>query len=354
MTLPASPNALSLQDVNVELNLTATQQIDCNDTKTRYLAGRPSGVISFDNLHGASNIQNFTISSNQQELVMSTFLSGAGWNGFTRPVVTINSGVYIWSDTLGTAALSVDGSYPAGITIINNGYIMGRGGNAQPSWGSVNGSLAVLLSTNCTIYNNGYIAGGGGAGSYTGSPYEGIQAGGGAGGGGAGGHNLQPVPPGSVGASGFNEAKDIGGGHLGYLGGGGQGGRVLPGAGGTGGSWSTWDSSGDLVQCTFSTAEAGGGGSQWFSPTNPRYYFTGGGGGGWGASAGSSGYLTDPDFIYSLTTFSGGNGGSAGSAGSNGSIVTNLVAGGTGGKAVNLNGYSVTWGATGTRYGAVS
>ena len=104
MTLPASPNALSLQDVNVELNLTATQQIDCNDTKTRYLAGRPSGVISFDNLHGASNIQNFTISSNQQELVMSTFLSGAGWNGFTRPVVTINSGVYIWSDTLGTAA----------------------------------------------------------------------------------------------------------------------------------------------------------------------------------------------------------------------------------------------------------
>lgn len=348
MTLPVAPNALSLQDVNVELNLTANQQIDCNDTKTRYLAGRPSGVISFDNLHGASNIQNFTISSNQQELVMSTFLSGAGWNGFTRPVVTINAGVYIWSDTLGTAALRVDGSYPAGITIINNGYIMGRGGDARPTFGSFNGSPAVLLSTNCIIYNNGYIAGGGGGGSHTGNAYEGILGGGGAGGGWGGGNNLNPVPPGSVGANG-NSAI----GEYFYLGGGGQGGRILPGVGGDGGSWTT--TGGDLIECTFSTAGAGGGGGQWFAPrpVPDRPYFTGGGGGGWGASAGPTGTVME-QYEGQIPLISGGNGGSGSNTGSSGSIVVNLVAGGAGGKAVELNGYSITWGSTGIRYGAVS
>ena len=55
-----------------------------------------------------------------------------------------------------------------------------------------------------------------------------------------------------------------------------------------------------------------------------------GGGGGWGSSGGAA---------RSDTTIS---------------VLPAPVPGEAGGKAVHLNGYSVTWAATGTRYGAIS
>jgi hypothetical protein len=50
-----------------------------------------------------------------------------------------------------------------------------------------------------------------------------------------------------------------------------------------------------------------------------------------------------------------GAGGDAGNTGGNASGGTNTAGvPGTGGKAVALNGFSVTWNAFGTRYGAIS
>lgn len=54
MTLPVSPNAISLLDVRGELGLSGT--ISLNDTSVRNLAGIGSGTISLGSLHGKSNL----------------------------------------------------------------------------------------------------------------------------------------------------------------------------------------------------------------------------------------------------------------------------------------------------------
>ena len=52
MPLPTSPNAISLNQVNTELGLSATAAITLNDSAVRALAGVASGAISMNNLRG--------------------------------------------------------------------------------------------------------------------------------------------------------------------------------------------------------------------------------------------------------------------------------------------------------------
>ena len=274
----------------------------------------------------------FTISSNQQEANLRTLALTAGWDGTTPVTATVNAGVYIWSDNTGVAGLTIDGSWPGGVTLINNGYIIGKGGNAGaggPSAGA-SGGPAISLGINVTIVNNSgaFIAGGGGGGGTN------LSGGGGGAGGGIGGAGrfLGTTAGGSIGSSGSTGAPGAaspggsGGGAGGGAGGtavfgpppsppaqggsGGGGGRILPGTGGAGGAG------------VVSTGGAGGSAGNAGSVANPSNSHGSGGGGGWGASGGTA------------------------SAGS--------VAGGAGGRAVQLNGFSVTWNAFGTRYGAIS
>jgi hypothetical protein len=51
---------------------------------------------------------------------------------------------------------------------------------------------------------------------------------------------------------------------------------------------------------------------------------------------------------------SGGGGGGWGASGGNSPIATAASIGAVGGKAVNLNGFTVTWLTNGNRYGAIS
>ena len=130
--------------------------------------------MPFFNRFGSANTKNFglskvsdfkftaTISASVQNYNVRTAALAGGWDGLSRLIatITVNAGVYVWTDTTSTAAF-VTGSMPAGSTvnIVNNGFIMGKGGNA----GS-NGGPAIDLSANANITNNSYIAGGGGGG----------------------------------------------------------------------------------------------------------------------------------------------------------------------------------------------
>jgi hypothetical protein len=323
MPLPSS-GEISLNQVNTELAIPATTTISLNQTNVRTLAGVPSGQISMANLQGKSSASlafAATISSNQQELNLRTWALANGWNGSSAAQITIGSGVYIWSDNTGTPALSTSGPWPGGLTLVNNGFIMGKGGSSGNPGGA--GGPAISLGSNITINNtNGsaYIGGGGGGGG----ALNAAQGGGGAGGGGAN--------PGGLGGTGGN----------GSVGTGGSGGRIFPGSGGTGGVGATGGSGGG----------AGGGGSIGTATSNPRtgtpvYGLPGGGGGGWGASGGLG---------YNALAGTPGSGGSANNAGSNAAASGTAYSGGAGGRAVQLNGNSVSWvsGDTARVWGAVS
>ena len=166
------------QSIELELGGNGTATISLLDTSVRTLAGVPSGPITMPtNFYGkASGPFPVPITSNQLNANLRTLALAAGWDGISAATVTINAGVYIWSNNTGIPALTIDGSWPGGVTLINNGYIIGMGGaggtgywlspglvysNGQP------GGPAISLGVNATITNNAgaYIAGGGGGGA---------------------------------------------------------------------------------------------------------------------------------------------------------------------------------------------
>ena len=99
----------------------------------------------------------------------------------------VNSGIKIGSSSASGIALK-SGSWPGGVVpeLINNGYIVGCGGNCGTN-GSLNGSAggrAMLITSAIDITNNLVIGGGGGGGGssyFSGSPSYFVAGGGGAG-----------------------------------------------------------------------------------------------------------------------------------------------------------------------------
>lgn len=280
MTLPAS-GTLSIQQINAEFgrgnNLNAyrgtTWYTDAGGSGTF-----PTGAISISDFYGkrlTSPTFSFTISSHQDRANLRTLALNAGWNGSSAVVATLASGVWIYSASTGQAALTINGSFPNGVTFINNGYVVGMGGNGGGGGTSSvagaaggGGGTALSIGVAVTVYNYGYIAGGGG------------------GGGGGGGYISYTVTYGGGGGGGGQTG-------LANSGGGAGGAGAYPGnAGGAG---------------TSSGPGAGG-----VNTSVTAIY--GGGGGGWGAAGGAGG--------GSGNTTAGGGGGAAGYCTSGGAYIT--------------------------------
>jgi len=295
-----SSGAISLSDIQTEFGgtnpISMSEYYRGGSFVTDNNTGVPtSGEIDLADFYGATNQFSYTFSSNTQEVDLNSTLTTAGWNGSDPVVVTINSGIYIWSDSTSTAALTISSALNGLLTLTNNGYIIGKGGKGGDNTAAGNGGDAISnAATGVTLTNasGAYIAGGGGGGDG-----GAVTGGGGGAGGGVGGTNESGVAGGTGGAlgqaggdgpdssvTGTNGDGGYGGGAGGgggtydasgpgvYGGGGGGGGRILPGVGGSGGNTSPYGYKGG------DGGSAGNAGSSGAAS----------GGGGWGAAGGGS------------------------------------------------------------------
>jgi hypothetical protein len=292
-----------------------------------------TGMVYANEVPSASSFT-ANIVTNQQELNLRTWALANGWNGTSAATVTIGASAYIWSDSTSIAALTINGSWPGGVTVINSGIIMGKGGaGANVGSNGNTGGPAISLGVNATIINNSYVGGGGGGGGG-----GALSGGGGGAGGGVGGLPSMASSGGgvggTVGSSGgdgiyYMWTGDPPGSELAtYAGAGGGGGRIFPGVGGAPGSGYTTNVGG----------KGGGAG--------------GGAGhdGGWGASGAGSGGSAGATGSSGSYPHSGGGGGWGAAGGNSGGFGS----GAAGGKAINLSGYTVTYTDSGTTYGSVS
>lgn len=237
----------------------------------------------------------FDIVNNQTNLDLRNFALNSGWDGTSALSVTINSGVVIGS-TSTSAALTISGSYPGGVELINNGTIAGKGGN-----GAV-GPVNPFATSNENFRGGG---GGGGAGSNVGLGAIRGGVNGTATSGGAGGPANDATGPGpsasssNAGANGF--------------------------AGGLGLSATS------AVTITNNGTIAGGGG---------------------GGGSGRSFFIFIGGGLVGVRGEAGGAGGSLGAAGASGAE-TSGGAGGAAGAAISGNS-NITYLATGTRLGAIT
>jgi hypothetical protein len=223
MTLPVT-GPLSFLNLRTEFNTFGPLSFSAYHRSGGIVgAGAPnvptSGAMSLSQFHGAANVFTFAITSSQANLNLRAMAIATGWDGSTPLAATINSGVTISSNTVSIPALLISGSFPGGVSLVNNGSIIGKGGigganqwfayaqsSGTDTWSAgpgQPGGAAFSTSVAVTVTNNGTMAGGGGGGgsSYTGDigywELSGAPGGGGAGiVAGAGGlHGPNSYPP---------------------------------------------------------------------------------------------------------------------------------------------------------------
>ena len=315
-----SSGSISLNQIHVEGGGSSGSNTSLNDADCRNLIFKTANTsMSFSDWYGAGKVNGeFQL----QEITISNFISSGG-------TFTIPSGAWIWSDSTSTPAITVD--IPC--TIINNGYIIGKGGNGG-SIGSLNGTnggpaMNITASSVFITNNSGaFIAGGGGGGAASslitglgGYGYVIAAGGGGAGGGSGGSGGVQNIAPvsyvgkagGAINSEGGTQfsTNNQAGGHGGSSG----GGRILPGTEsvGTGNFWPiTWPVAN--WGCGGGANNPGIEGGLGRTATYNTGFTAGCGGGGWGAAGGNCRHTFTawdgtyyPNFYHTATGGSGGN-----------------------------------------------
>lgn len=287
------------QSIQQELGLSG--QISLLDSAVRTLAGVPTGSVTMPtNFYGKSSafVFNQTISSNTNDYNLRNAAIAGGWDQILalNATITINAGVFVGSSSTGSPGFTTGSSFPVGstLTVINNGYIVGRGGNGGSGGGS---------------------GGGGGAGVVNSS----------------GGSRGSSQGPANAGSPGTNTAGGAGGAQ----------GSAAP-TNPQGNNASAGGNGGLALQVLYALTLTNNG------------TIGGGGGGGGGGGVQFNNFPPVPGSFITIS-FAGGNGGALGTAGSTPQSGNGEAAGAGGAAGAAISGNSnITYLATGTRLGAIS
>ena len=154
------------------------------------------------------SLTELTLNTDQTNLNLHSWALANGWTGLSELIVTVAPGIYISSNSTGVPGLVINGSFPGGVTLINNGYIVGMGGagGVGSNGAGAAGGTALLVQSASSVNNVGTIAGGGGGGG------AGANGNGGQGGGGGGGRTGRTNSAGGARAGGAGTAAGAGAG----------------------------------------------------------------------------------------------------------------------------------------------
>jgi len=148
MALPAYPNAISLNAVNVELGRGATTVISLNDEIVRTLFARSSGTISFSHGHGKSNLSPPTF----YVLDSGNFEVGSGIHAYvTNPN---NTGLAYTASY--TATNNCGGGYARSVNGTYTGTLAASGTHAISGPSAINNVIASYKAN--TIGEAGYYS----------------------------------------------------------------------------------------------------------------------------------------------------------------------------------------------------
>lgn len=301
------------------------------------------GRIDLSDFYGAQNYvppstYTYTLTSNTQgPWDMRAAAIADGWDGILQLFVVINPNVYVWSDSTSSAAMFISGNFPNGVTITNNGFIMGKGGNGGSigaTAGPTDGGPAILCSSTCSINNVGYIGGGGGGGAPANYNVSNNASSSGGGGGAGGGHG---------GSASFYNA----GANLAIIALGGDGGSIGQ-SGSNADNFRTFYGSGNSQSDILTPGAGGGAGGGGGNGTTSNSTGSGGGGGGrifpgtGGATSGGQAGGSSNNAGSNATSVDGAGGGGWGAAGGDG----NVYDGGAGGAAISGSGHTIIGGST--------
>jgi hypothetical protein len=334
----------------------ATQTGVSNPAPAAVATSGAINVSAFRNLTKRYTVT-YVIAANvdRKSIVIGTTAPSTGTYvaGLSDITITVNSGVYVYSTTTATPALTTSGGTTGDVvTLVNNGFIMGCGG-VGAGWNGLTGNstylasggggVAISVGYNMSITNNAYIGGGGGGGgaAVNGTTIAGFGGGGGGAGGGPGGN----ASNGSASATGGTAGGLGGAGSNGTVAsacaGGGGGGRIFAVAGGAAVSGTSATAANTLA----GNGAGGGGGGSMLSYTNRGA--GAGGGGGWGAAGGAG--IWNSTAGSGTLTYTSGSGGASGVVGGTATITstgttgtTGFYGGSAGGNAISKNGRTVT------------
>jgi hypothetical protein len=317
----------------------------------------------------------FIIATNMQYPTINVSAIPGYIAGKSDLVITVNAGVYVYGYTYDvynsgntnpfSATMNILGGTTGDtIKLVNNGYILGAGGDGGGAtsgfpagscccgytyeWTvapSTIGQAALEITYPLTLENNGYIAGGGGGGAYAAFDpffnYDVMGGGGGAGGGKGidtiGVASTRAVPP-NVGNDGQGHSAQYGPCNCittSFISGGG-GGFVLPGVGGVT----------QTGQNSVGRGGGSGGAGSARSKTTSRAYTNAGGTANGNAPAPTA-------YAGALEIQSGGGGGWGATGASSLLGITIAQAGQPGGNSIITNGNAITTITAGTQYGAL-